>query len=327
MSAVTIAVVSDIHYAGPQERLRAGHESSAIHNGLLRLLVGFYRHHIWLRDVFAHNHLVDYFIEHAKGADWVVGNGDFSCDTAFVGSMDAASSESAELCLGRLRAAFPDRFLAVMGDHELGKKSIFGGVGGMRTRSWEQSVNGLGIPPFWTQDIGVYRLIGVCSSLVGLPVFDADVLPDELPLWKEWRREHLERVASAFSDLKKHQKVVLFCHDPSALPFLLEVDAVREHIGQIERTIIGHLHSELIVRMSRFLSGMPHLSFLGSTVNRLSAALRQSRAWKPFNLQLCPSLAGIELLRDGGFLRIRLDPSGLRPLKLELERVPREGLG
>ena len=326
MSAVRVAVVSDIHFAGPQERLRAGHESAVIGNPLLRLLVGSYRHHIWLRDVFAHNHLLDYFLQHAKGADWVVGNGDFSCDTAFIGPMDDACRESAALCLDRLRGEFPERFLAVMGDHELGKKSIFGGAGGMRIKSSELAEGQLGIQPFWVQDLGVYRLIGVCSSLAALPVFDADLLADELPHWEQRRHEHLEQIAGAFAQLRPDQKVVLFCHDPSALPFLLELDSVREHIGQIEQTIIGHLHSELIVRMSRYLSGMPHIAFLGSTVNRLSAALRKSKTWKLFKIQLCPSLAGIELLKDGGFLWLELDPSGEKPSQVSLHPVPRRGL-
>ena len=239
MSSVSLAVVSDIHFAGPEERLRAGHESAVIKNPLLRVLVGVYRHHIWLRDVFAHNHLLDYFIEQGRDADWVIGNGDFSCDTAFIGPMDTACCESAELCLEKLRTAFPNRFRAVMGDHELGKKSIFGGAGGMRIASWDQSVRRLRIQPFWIQDIGVYRLIGVCSSLIGLPVFDADVLSEDVPRWNELRRVHLDQIGKAFSELDSGQRVILFCHDPSALPFLLELSPVRERMEQLTGRSLG----------------------------------------------------------------------------------------
>ena len=326
MKSVSVAVISDVHFAGPAESKRAGHESNVIGNCLLRVLVDFYRRHIWLRDVFAHNHLLDYFIETVREIDFVVGNGDYSCDTGFVGPMDEACYESAELCLAQLRSAYGGKFLSVMGDHELGKKSIFGGAGGMRLASWDRAVSGLKIKPFWTHDIGVYRLIGITSSLVGLPVFDADVLEGELEEWRRLREEHLRHIEGAFSSLSTEQRVILFCHDPSALPFLAQLTSVKERLNLIEHTVIGHLHSDAIIKMSRFLSGMPHISFMGSTVNRLSAALRQARIWKLFRVSLCPSLAGIELLKDGAFLHFELDPSGERPAVVKRHAVPREGL-
>jgi hypothetical protein len=326
VSRYSIAVVSDIHYAGPGEIGRSGHESKAIGNPLLRGFVGVYRYYIWLRDVFAHNHLLEYFLDRVPPADLVIGNGDYSCDTAFIGSVDPAAFESASLCLGKLREAYGDRFVAVMGDHELGKKSIFGGAGGMRLLSWEQARSGLKIEPFWIREVGVYRVIGITSSLVALPVFDADLLEDEVEGWNQIREKHLQQIEGAFESLSNEHKVILFCHDPSAIPFLERMDAVRQRVDQIEQTIIGHLHSDLILRMSGFLSGMPHITSMGSTVNRLSAALCQARCWPPFKLRLCPSLAGIELLKDGGFLELQLDPSGREPLKVMKRPVPREGL-
>ena len=326
MRRISIAVVSDVHFAGPAEKARAGHEAKVIGNGVLRGLVELYRHYVWLRDVFAHNHLLDYFIETVRDPDLVVGNGDYSCDTAFIGPMDAACYESAALCLEQLRSAYGERFVSVMGDHELGKKSIFGGAGGMRLASWERTVSELKVEPFWIHEIGVYRLIGITSSLVALPVFDADVMGEEMDGWKRLRADHLRQIEQAFSKLSKEHRVILFCHDPSALPFLAPLEGVKERLDLIEQTVIGHLHSDLIVKMSRFLSGMPHLSFLGSTVNRLSAALRQARTWKHFKVRLCPSLAGIELLKDGAFLQLELDPSGEQPLVVTRHLVPREGL-
>src|SRR2546422_11741422 len=38
-------------------------------NPLLRRAVQSYRHHIWLRDPFAHNHLLDDFLARAKKSD------------------------------------------------------------------------------------------------------------------------------------------------------------------------------------------------------------------------------------------------------------------
>lgn len=325
-SDVVVSLLSDIHYAGPTESQRRGHESKAIKNPILRALVDFYRHYIWLRDVLAHNHLLDYFLEHAKSSDFVIAVGDYSCDTRFVGCSDAGSMESTEHCLRQLRERFPGRFQAVLGDHELGKKSVVGGVGGMRLASWECAVSEMRMKPIWVQRIGAYHLIGITSSLVGLPVFSGDVESDELERWRALRADHLKAVAEAFMAVEKGQRVLLFCHDPSALPFLLEMDEVVKKVQQIEHTFIGHLHSPLILRLSRVLCGMPQINFLGTTVKRLSAALRVSRQWAPFKVVLCPSLAGIELLKDGAFLQLKLDPEARRALRIDRHAVPRGGL-
>jgi hypothetical protein len=68
---------------------------------------------------------------------------------------------------------------------------------------------------------------------------------------------------------------------------------------------------------------MPTIRFLGNTVRRLSTSLGQARHWKPFNVRLCPALAGIELLKDGGFLKVELDPDANQPAKFQLLRLPR----
>lgn len=326
MSDVTIAVVSDVHFAGPEEKLRAHHEAGAIGNPILRGLMRFYRRHIWLRDVFAHNHLLDYFVHHAAEADLVVSNGDYSCDTAFVGIADPASFQSAMMCLDNLKSAFPDRMEVVLGDHELGKKSFFGGVGGMRLASWRRVLAELDVAPFWVHEIGQYRLVGLTSSLIALPVFAGDILNGERAEWTRLRERHLAQIESVFEALEDRQRVILFCHDPSALPFLAEIGVIQRRMAQVEATVIGHLHSNLIFRMSRILSGMPSIGFMGITAKRLSMALRQATTWRGFRPTLCPSLAGIELLKDGGFLEIRLDPEAGRPLRIDRRSVPRSGL-
>ncbi|MCS1411087.1 MAG: hypothetical protein M2R45_04283 [Verrucomicrobia subdivision 3 bacterium] len=117
MSGFTIGVVSDIHFAGAAERERVDYESKAITNPWLRAGIAVYRRYFWLRDVFAHNHLLDYFIQE-------------------VGEVDDAALASSTFCLSQLRNAFPSCFIPVLGDHELGKKSVFGGIGGMRLASW-----------------------------------------------------------------------------------------------------------------------------------------------------------------------------------------------
>src|SRR5207253_7886503 len=118
-----------------------------------------------------------------------------------------------------------------------------------------------------------------------------------------------------------HQRILLFCHDPTALPFLWHEAPVRGKLPQIERTIIGHLHSRLILFKSRLLAGMPVINFLGHTPHRLSSALREARYWKPFKVLLCPSLSGIELLKDGGFYTAEIDPEGHEPAGFRFHRL------
>ncbi len=117
--------------------------------------------------------------------------------------------------------------------------------------------------------------------------------------------------------------MLLFCHDPTALPFLWREEAVRARLPQVEQTIVGHLHSNLVLWKSRLLAGMPAIGFLGHTVKRLSYALNEARHWRPFHVRLCPALAGIELLKDGGYYAAELDPEARRPARFEFHRMPR----
>jgi hypothetical protein len=116
---------------------------------------------------------------------------------------------------------------------------------------------------------------------------------------------------------------LLFCHDPTALPFLWREEAVRNRLPQLEQTIIGHLHSNLVLWKSRLLAGMPRIGFLGHAAKRMSAALREARHWEPFKVRLCPALAGIELLKDGGYLTGELDPGRHSPAVFRFHPIPR----
>ncbi|MGD0537598.1 MAG: metallophosphoesterase [Verrucomicrobiota bacterium] len=319
----TIAIVSDIHYAAPAEQARRGYEANAIPGPLLRGMARAFRRHVWLRDPLGHNHLLDRFLAAAAGADFVVANGDYSCDSAFVGVGDDAALSSASLCLGKLRQQFPDRLAVVFGDHELGKMSLFGGQGGPRLASWQRLVGELGLPPFWHQSFGRYELMGVVSSLVALPVFAPELLSGETTAWEELRAGHLAEISRAFAELPPDHRVILFCHDPSALPFLLDSEPLRQKLGQIELTIIGHLHTGWVLRLSRMMSGLPPVGFLGNSVRRMSAALWRARAWRPFHVRLCPSLAGSELLKDGGYCLLTLDPEALEPAQLRVQAIAR----
>ena len=85
----------------------------------------------------------------AAAFDYVIANGDYSCNTAFVGLSDDAACQSARECLGKLRQRFGARLRANYGDHELGKITLFGAHGGMRLASWRRAREELGLQPFW----------------------------------------------------------------------------------------------------------------------------------------------------------------------------------
>lgn len=317
-----LVVLSDVHYASAGERERGfDYETRGIPNPLARWALRGFRRFVWLRDPLGHNHLLDQFLEAAGSPDLVVANGDFTCDSAFIGAEDAAACASIAECLGKLRTRFGDRLQPTLGDHELGKKTVVGNQGHMSLTAFERATGELGIPPFWQRELGRWTLIGVCSTLVGLPYFEADARSEDLPRWRALRERHLAQVRAAFAALTSDRRVVLFCHDPTALPFLAQEPAVSARLGQIEQTIIGHLHTSLVLRMSRLLRGLPELKHFGHTARKLSRALREARAWEPFKVRLCPSPAGIELLKDGGFLTAELPEDG--PAQFALQRIRR----
>ena len=282
-----------------------------------------YRDHVWLREPLLKNYLLDRFLDRAGSPELVVANGDFSCDTAFVGHTDPASRQSAEECLGKLRGAFPAKLLTTMGDHELGKVSMAGRQGGLRFDSYQVSERDLGIPGFWERDFGAYKFIGIASSVIAFPVLEAEALPEERHLWQSERERMLEAFHSSLGSLKPGQRVLLFCHDPTALPFLAEDPVIGKSADRIETTIIGHLHSPLVFWKARMLAGLPPIPWFGTTVLRITKALRRARLWKLMKPRLCPALAGVELLKDGGWLTLDLDLAGHEAMKITRHRLPR----
>lgn len=320
----TLAILSDIHYACDAEQARGDdYEYRSVRNPFVRAAFQLYRHLIWMRHPLRHNAQLDRFLTDVRDVDYVVANGDYTCGTGGTGISDDAAMQSARECLGKLRAKFGDRLLLNFGDHELGKLSVFGDHGGIRLESWRRGTEELGLTPFWRLDLGSYVLLGVTSSLVALPVFFPDMLTEERPAWEKLREAHLNEIRTAFATLQPHQRVLLFCHDPTALPFLGREDAVRARLPQLEQTIIGHLHSNLYLWKSRLLAGMPVIRCLGPTVRRMSTALKEARHWQPFRVRLCPSLAGIELLKDGGYFTMELDDTAPSPPRFTFHPLPR----
>ena len=321
-ASIRLAIISDVHYASDAEKARGEAFLHAIPNPLRRWMVRQYRHRIWLRDAFGHNHQLDRFLVAARDADFAVANGDYECDTAYVGVMDEPAFQSASECLGKLRAVLAGRFQGTFGDHEIGKKMLAADVGGLRLASLARAQSDLGLEPFWQVRFGHVILIGVTSTLAAMPVYEAESLPDEVAEWRRLAASHLAEIERAFAALNDTDRVILFCHDPTALPFIGRLPAVQQRFSQIERTVIGHLHSPIYLRMSWVLSGMPSLAFLGHSIRRMSLALREARHWKPFKVLLCPSPPGVQMLKDGGYFMATLRPDGSQPVQFKFHPLP-----
>ena len=314
-------ICSDLHYASEAEKKRGRYEVNAIENRVLRALVRNYRKYYWLRDPFAHNHLLDHVLQPPFEPDWVIANGDYSCDSAFVGVSDEAALQSARQSLGALRERFPGKVLAIYGDHELGKMSLFGGKGGLRLKSLEVAQRELQLEPLWTRRFGNYVLIGVTSSLIAMPIYIRETVESEKAQWEELSRQHLSGIESVFNAVGPGDRVLLFCHDPTALPFLWRVAAVRARAAQIERTVIGHLHSSIVMKQSRVLSGLPEIRCLGGSIRRMSQALSQAKDWRHFNVLLCPALTGLQVNKHGGFYEMELDLQARTPALFQLHSI------
>lgn len=117
--------------------------------------------------------------------------------------------------------------------------------------------------------------------------------------------------------------MLFFCHDPTALPFLWRDAGMRGKFSQIERTIIGHLHSPLYLRLSKLLCGLPVMHRFGHSVRRMSTALNEARVWRDFRVLLCPSLAGIDLLNDGGYYTAELAAAAQASARFQFHSLPR----
>jgi hypothetical protein len=154
-----------------------------------------------------------------------------------------------------------------------------------------------------------------------MPVYERETLEAERASWWELRRQHLHGIDAVLNALSAGDRLILFCHDPTALPYLWELESMRNKERQIERTVIGHLHSSLLLKQSRVLAGMPKISFCGQGVRRMTSALSRGRDWRHFKVLLCPSLAGLQLTRRGGFYSAEIDPSGKAPARFELHPI------
>jgi hypothetical protein len=320
-----LAVISDIHLVGPAELALAnssygtlrGHPdriTRAWRSGLYRVRRRFWNGHLKWR----HTAFVRALDEVAgRRPDWVIANGDYGGDLGGVGLSHHATLDSARLVVDMVRGRFADRCRFVFGDHDLGKYSTLLREGGIRLHSLEVGERQLQIPSFWHERDEDYHLIGVNSSLFTLDLFLPEALAEEIPEWKRRRDEHIESVSRAFHGLPARARVILFCHDPSALTALAQLPVVQRRLPQIELTVIGHLHSPTLLKLARYAARFSNLKPRYPVARIVAHGLAGARSWNAFHPVVCPSTFGTGHHVAGGILLIQRGAHG----RLEARRV------
>lgn len=305
-----LAIISDIHVLGESELERSKASVAALGEGLTL------PRRIWRRGL---NRIRDRFWNwrpeprrdcflralddvEAFNPDWVIANGDYGGDTHGVGLSDESTFESAEVVISMVRALFPNRCRFVFGDHDLGKYSTNLRGGGIRIESLDRGEQLLGIQSFWHEVVEGYHLIGINSSLFGLHLFLPEAIKEEIPEWQKRQQQHMEEVREAFDSLPANAPVLLFCHDPGALATLDTVPAVRSRQHQIERTILGHLHSPSLLRLARMVPPFPKVQPKYPVARIIARSLSDKSSWRRFNPILCPSTFGTGQHVSGGAL-------------------------
>ena len=260
-------------------------------------------------------------MEQAADFDYVIANGDYSCNTPFVGVSDDAACQSVVECIGKLRHRFGARLRVNYGDHELGKLPMFGASGGLRLASWRRAREEVGLDPFWRLEIGRYVLIGFVSSLVALPSCGDDMLPDERPEWERLRDEHLAEIRRAFDALaaRPARPALLPRSDRSPLPLARGERPRQTPPGRAD-------HHRPLAHQPPLLEKPPAGGHAARALPRSHGGAPEQRLepgplLAPFNVRLCPALAGVELLKDGGYCTLELDPEARQPSRFRFHRL------
>jgi hypothetical protein len=315
-----IAVISDVHVLGPTELARA--EESVLlmsrmedplrrvwRKGLYRVRRRFWNTHpAWRQTAFLRAlDKVDEF-----DPEWVIANGDYGGDYGGVGLSNDATFESVSGVIDLIRRRFQGRSRFIFGDHDLGKYSTVLREGGIRLHSLERGEKKLGIPSFWHEADDEYHLIGVNSSLFTLDLFLPEALAEEIPEWRRRREEHIEHVSRAFDGLPEDARVLLFCHDPSALTALSQIPVVVRRMRHIEMTVIGHLHSPFLLKVARWMPRKKGWRPKYPVARIIAHGLEGARSWELFHPVVCPSTFGTGHHLAGGLLFIERDPDTRR---------------
>jgi hypothetical protein len=329
-----IAVLSDNHHAGLDEQQASVSHFDGMGQGVpamrRRWRRGLHRmrRQLWNTHPETRSACFEQAVADVKAfkPDLVVAAGDYGGDVWGVGISHDHTFESVREVVDRLRAEFPDRCRFIYGDHELGKYSTDIRHGGIRIQSLIRGERDLGIRSFWHERRGDYHLIGINSTLVTLDLFLREAVEQEIPLWEEYRHGHMKAVVECFESLPRDARVLLFCHDPGALSVLAALRPVHERRGQIERTILGHLHSPRLMPLTRIASHVVRWVPEYPVARIIAHGARGAKEWKHFNPVVCPSTFGVGHHFHGGCLLIEAPNGGdilVRRHKITLNRKSR----
>lgn len=306
-----LAVMSDLHVMGPGEEASSlesvqtmGAEDHPIRRrvrrGLNRVRDRFWHWDPQSRKACFH-HALEVVADYHP--DWLILNGDYGGDHEGVGLSDDHTFESAAMVISMVREMFPGRTRFVFGDHDIGKYNTVRRQGGIRLDSLTRGEQRLGIESFWHLEHASHHLVGVNSSLLTLGLFLPEALSHEVDSWKTLRDQHLERVSAYFEGLPSHARILLFCHDPSALAVLGELPAIQRRQSEILHTVVGHLHSPRLLALNRLIGHLPAPPNSAYPIARIiSEGARGARAWKDFRPVVCPSTYGVGNHVAGGVL-------------------------
>lgn len=307
-----LAVISDIHVLGPGEHERDRELVADIgrHYGLPRRLWRRFLHGArgrfwnWRPESRRACFLKALEDMQAYHPDWVIANGDYGGDAEGVGLSHDTTYESAAGVITLMREIFPDRCHFIFGDHDIGKYSTNMRQGGIRLASLDVGEQLLGIRSFWHEQVEDFQLVGVNSSLITLDHFLPEALTEEIPEWKRRRDEHERLVTETFAALPDDARVILFCHDPSALGLLINQPVINDKKRHIELTVLGHLHEPRLLKLIQRLPKLPEWKPRYPVARIISEGIRNAKTWSHFNPIVCPSPFGTGHHLSGGLLYI-----------------------
>ena len=321
-----IAVVSDLHVAGPGEHAETresvrllGHGEGSVRRRFRRGLNRF-RDRFWHWQpesraacfVQALQHIYNY------NPDYLVANGDYAGDHSGMGLSDDHTYESVNHVVSLIREIFPERSRFNFGDHDIGKYNTVRRQGGIRLRSLERGLE-LGLESFWEIAHDNVLLIGVNSSLLTLELYLPEALPEEVDDWASRREAHVQQIVERFRGIEDGHRVILFSHDPSAMGLLSSLPEVRKRLSQIECTVVGHLHTPMLMGLTRMMRHVPVLKTNYPIARIVTHGARGAQDWKRFNPVVCPSTYGVGNHISGGILLIEARSRG--PLAVTRQRI------
>lgn len=314
-----IAVLSDIHLLGPRESERRRRifrdlgEDRPLANRLWRRGLRRVRSRLWNRRAAERDAFFFRALDEISPfqPDWVVALGDYGGDTHGVGLSHDDAFESVSRALDLLKRSFPDRCLFVFGDHEVGKYSTELRRGGIRLASLVRGERELGLESLWHHSEGRIHLVGVNSTLLTLSLFLPEALPGEIPAWQERAAAYRGNLRELFAGLPDDARILLFCHDPSALGALADIPEVRARLDQVEKTVLGHLHSPSLLRPSRWLARLPAWTPRYPIARIIAQGVRSAGCWDLFRPIVCPATFGAGRLFSGGLLFLDVGPNHL----------------